>query len=77
LPELDQTRSFNEISVRQGVDHDLLQEIASLGPDLDDSLKRRLEARVAMEVIRIDSDDDRTTLTYGDLLFADLTLRRI
>jgi hypothetical protein len=77
LPELDQTSVFNEISVRQGVAHDLLQEISSLGSNLEDNLMRHLEARVAKESVEIDSDGDRTTLTYGDLLFADLTLKRI
>jgi hypothetical protein len=76
LPEIGRTKPFNEIGVRQGVDHDFLEEISRIGSDLADPLNRSLEKRIKRQLIKIEGDGQRTTLTYGDLFFAELTLRR-
>ena len=76
FPERDQTMSFNTIVVRQGIDRDFLQEITSIGPDLDENLNHLLQARDLKRGIKLFSEGDRVTLTDGDLLFADLVLKR-
>jgi hypothetical protein len=77
LPDPDQTRPFDEIKIRQGVDQGLLQELTSLGPDLDENLTHRIEGRMKGEAsIRIISEGDYTSIMCDGVMFADLTLRR-
>ena len=77
MPEVRGAKSFNEITVREGIDSEFLEEISDIGPDMAGALDRRLEARVQKQPIRIESDESHTTLTYGDIFFAELTLRRV
>ncbi len=73
--ELGQDSGFREISVRQGVNHDFLQEIASTSLLREDELDDRIKTRVAHAQISFETEGDRTVLSYGDILFAELILR--
>ena len=76
LPELGRTSPFNSIAVRQGVSTDLLQELASVPSLFGDDVDNRIEKRLSNFSISIEFDEERTTLTYGDMLFSEIVLKR-
>jgi len=73
--ELGRDAGFRQISVRQGVSHDFLQELESAEPMFEAKFDDRILARTEKAIITFESDGDRTILKYGDILFAELILR--
>jgi hypothetical protein len=66
---------IREIHVRQGVNRDLVREIAGLGDSTSDHvIDSRLQNYTAGARVKIETRGSRITLTYGDVLFATLVL---
>jgi hypothetical protein len=68
---------FNEITIRQGVDRELLRDLAGTSHEFADNLDARLQSYAAREDIKMESDGNLTSLTYGNVLFSDLRLTRL
>jgi hypothetical protein len=74
--QFDGSTPIKKMSVKQGVNRDLIEEIAgSEASGSEDSLNARLHAFTANVGVKIKTRGSRTTLTYGDLLFATLDLK--
>jgi hypothetical protein len=76
LPELGRAVPFNKIMIRQGVNQDLLRELSSAPSLFADDMSNRIDQRLSDSGVTIESDGPRTTLTYGDMLFSEITLKR-
>jgi hypothetical protein len=73
--QLDGQTPIKKITVRQGVNRDLIEEIGAVAATApSDLLNERLQAYTANARIVITSRGPRTTLSYGDILFATLDL---
>jgi hypothetical protein len=72
----DDRTKVKEIRVRQGVNRELIDEIAGSGVSLlPENLNQRLDAYTANARVKVVTRGTRTTLTYGDVLFATLDLK--
>lgn len=72
----DANTKVKEIRVKQGVNRELINEIAGSGVSLQPGdLNQRLDAYTANARVKVATRGMRTTLTYGDVLFATLDLR--
>jgi hypothetical protein len=76
FPELGRIAPFNTLVVRQGVNRDLLQELSSVSSLFGDAANDRIDLRLHNSTVKIDSDEARATLTYGDVLFSEIILKR-
>jgi hypothetical protein len=67
----DDMSGLVEIRVRQGVNYDLIEEIAAIDIAASEGgLNDRIEAYAADAAVKITAHGSRTTLTYGDIFFA-------
>jgi transposase-like protein len=72
----DKNTKIKEIRIRQGVNRELINEIAGSGISLQpDALNQRLDAYTADAKVKVVTRGTRTTLTYGQVLFATLDLK--
>ena len=72
----DNNTKIKEIRIRQGVNRELINEIAGSGISLQpDALNQRLDAYTAEAKVKVVTRGTRTTLTYGQVLFATLDLK--
>ncbi|MCA1469064.1 hypothetical protein I6F09_14280 [Bradyrhizobium sp. IC3195] len=76
LPGLVRGESFDTLVVRQGVDRDLLQELASVSSLFGDDIDTRIDTRLSDAVVEMVSDGTRVILKQGELFFAELILKR-
>ncbi|MCA1509923.1 hypothetical protein [Bradyrhizobium sp. NBAIM01] len=76
LPGLVRGQSFDTLVVRQGVDSDLLHELASVPSFSGDDIDTRIDTRLSDAVVEMVSDGTRVILKQGELLFAELILKR-
>ena len=75
--QADGSTTITGVSVRQGINRELIEEIAgadTLGPD--GSVSARLQAYTANARVKITTRGSRTTLTYGEVFFATLELKQ-
>jgi hypothetical protein len=77
LPVTGRDLPFNEIIVRQGVNRELLRELADAPAEFDDDLDTRLQSYTADANITLVSDGRRASLNYGEVLFSELILNRV
>jgi len=76
LPELGRASHFNAIAIRQGVNRDLLQELASVSSLFSHDIDGRIDGRLSEASIKLDSSEMRATLSYGDIFFSEIVLKR-
>jgi hypothetical protein len=74
----DDMSPIREICVRQGVNRDLVREIAGLGDSTADNvIDSRLQNYTNSARVKIEIRGSRVTLTYGEVLFATLVLNEL
>jgi hypothetical protein len=67
---------LREIHVQQGVNRNLIREIAGLSDEeTDDAINVRFRSYTDGAAVKIETRGSRTTLTYGEVLFATLVLK--
>jgi hypothetical protein len=74
---LAQEQPFNSISVKQGVNSHLLQELSSVDSYDEHEIAARSESYAENAQVRFESDGTRILLSYGLVIFCEITLRRV
>jgi hypothetical protein len=77
VPELGREAPFNAISVRQGLNAELVNSLKSVAADIQTDVDNRSRPYMENARIKLESDDKSACLTYGELFFSEVTLKRV
>lgn len=73
LPQTGTSFRFRKVRIRQGVTHDLIEAVAADDSLGDETLDARVAPYTGSATIKVESDGRSTSLTYGDVLYSELT----